>query len=269
MRRAGHKRCPARVGSWVSFWGRKRSYGSAPAALLAGLAALTVCGCETTQEKSAALERQAKHTTIAQHGVSVAKENPSVQVLSSAVVRSSEGTAVAVTVRNTSVHTLAGAPIELTVSDAKGGMLYRNNAPGLQPSLTELPLLAPGKTVVWVDDQVQLTGTPAGASTPASASALVGEAKTASTAPKIEVTGAQASTTGPEASESGSVVNRSAVAQANLVVYAVARRGGTTVAAGRAVLPEVAAGTKVPFQIYFVGNPKGAQIEVSAPATTF
>jgi len=225
--------------------------------------AVSFCGCESTQEKSAALARQAKHVTIAQHGVSVGKENPSVKVLGATVVHSSEGTAVAVALRNTSAHTLADAPIELTVRDIKGGMLYQNNAPGLQASLTEVPLLEPGKTVVWVDDQVQV------ARAPATASALVGDAKIASSAPKIEVTSAQSSTAGAEASESGSVTNRSAVTQENLVVYAIARRGGKTVAAGRAVLPEVAGGTNVPFQIYFVGNPKGAQIAVSAPATTF
>ncbi len=230
---------------------------------VAGLAALAICGCETTQEKSAALERQAKHTKIATHGVSVAKENPSVRVLSAAVVSSSEGTAVAVTVLNTSTRTLSGAPIALSVSDAKGDVLYRNNAPGLQPSLTGLPLLAPGKPVVWIDDQIQAAGTPAGAK------AVVGEAGTAASTPQIEVSGAQASTAGPEASESGHVINRSAVTQTNLVVYAVARRrDGRTVAAGRAVLPEVPPGTKIPFQIYFVGDPSGAKVEVSAPATT-
>ncbi len=185
------------------------------------------------------------------------------QVLGSAVVHSREGTAVAVALRNTSRHTLGDAPIELTVRDAKGSVLYQNSTPGLQPSLTKVPLLVPGKTVVWVDDQVQVAGTPA------SASALVGEAKAASAAPKIEVVSAHSSTSGGEASESGSAANRSAVPQTNLVVYAVARRAGKIVAAGRAVLPEVEAGTSVPFQIYFVGNPQGAQIEVSAPATTF
>lgn len=262
MRRASRERFRAPAGSAVSFLGGIGSCRSVSATLIAGLMAVGFCGCETTQEKSAALERQAKHTTIAQHGVSVARENPNVRVLGSAVVHSSEGTAVAVTLRNTSAHTLAGAPIGLTVRDGKGSVLYQNNAPGLQPSLTEVPLLEPGKTVVWVDDQVQVAGTPA------SASALVGEAKTASSAPKVEVVSAQSSTAGAEASESGSVANRSAVTQENLVVYAIARRDGKTVAAGRAVLPEVAQGTSVPFQIYFVGDPKDAKIEVSAPATT-
>lgn len=263
MRQTRHAGSGARVGARVSVRGRKRSYRSALAPLLAGLMAVSFCGCETTQEKSAALERQAKHTTLAQRGVSVSRENPSVRVLGSAVVHSSVGTAVAVALRNTSGHTLADAPIELTVRDGKGSVLYQNNTPGLQASLTQVPLLEPGKTMIWVDDQVQVAGTPA------SASALVGEGKAASTTPTLAVTSARSSTVGAEASESGSVANRSGVSQTNLVVYAIARRAGKIVAAGRAVLPEVEAGTSVPFQIYFVGNPRGAQIEVSAPATTF
>jgi hypothetical protein len=53
------------------------------------------------------------------------------------------------------------------------------------------------------------------------------------------------------------------------VVYAIARKGGRIVAAGRAVLPEVGQGASVPFQAYFVGDPKGARIEATAPPSTF
>ena len=66
----------------------------------------------------------------------------------------------------------------------------------------------------------------------------------------------------------GTVRNRSTVTQQDLVVYAVARRGGKIVAAGRAVLPEVAAGASVPFQAFLVGEPSGARLEASAPPTT-
>jgi hypothetical protein len=40
-------------------------------------------------------------------------------------------------------------------------------------------------------------------------------------------------------------------------------------AAGRAVLPEVSAGASLPFQAFLQGNPSGARLEASAPATTF
>ena len=126
-----------------------------------------------------------------------------------------------------------------------------------------MSLLEPDKDTVWVDDQVQATGVAR------TATALVGAAKAASTIPKLTVNGAHLSEEAGSQIESGSVTDASSVGQRDLVVYAVARKGSKVAAAGRAVLPEVAAGTTVPFQIYFVGDPKAAKIEVSAPPTTF
>jgi hypothetical protein len=39
------------------------------------------------------------------------------------------------------------------------------------------------------------------------------------------------------------------------------------VAAGRAVLPELAPGASIPFQIFFVGDPRGARVELTVPPT--
>jgi hypothetical protein len=58
------------------------------------------------------------------------------------------------------------------------------------------------------------------------------------------------------------------ITQTNLVIYGVARRGGRIVAAGRAELSSVPAGGEVPFEMYFVGEPKGASPEMSSPAST-
>jgi hypothetical protein len=240
------------------------------AALGAVATMLILCGCQSTQERSAELQRAAKHELLAVHGRSVGKENPSVQVLQSMVVHSGEATAVVAVLRNTSSHALENAPIEVTVRNSRGAVLYQNNASGLEPSLTTVSLLEPGQETIWVDDQVQSSG-----GTPASASALVGEATRASGAiPQLSVAGTHlTSEAGAEATLSGTVENHSQTTQQNLVVYAVARRASKIVAAGRAVLPEVTAGTtsgtNVPFQIYFAGNPSGAQIQTNAPATTF
>ncbi len=239
---------------------------SVTAALGVGLVAVALCGCESTQEHSAELQRQAKHDVLASQGTAVTKESPSVKVLQSAVIHLNSGTAVVVALRNTSTHTLENAPIEVTVRDAHGSVLYQNNASGLESSLSTVSLLLPGRETIWVDDQVTASGIPA------TASALVGEATQASgNIPQLSISGAhQSAEAGAETTLSGGVTNHSRTAQQNLVVYAVARRGVKIVAAGRAVLPEVpAAGTNVPFQIYFVGDPSGAQIQSSAPATTF
>jgi len=231
------------------------------AALL--LAALALSGCGTTQEESAKLEKTAKHFALAHKGLTIARASTQVHVLEATVVHDSEGAAAAVTVRNASSHTLRSVPTAITVRSAGGQTLYQNNAPGLEAALTQISSLPAHGTVTWVDDQVPTAGGPA------SVSAIAGEVPPASgPEPRVEVQGAHLA----EASTgevSGTVRNSSSVAQQRLVVYVPARRGGKIVAAGRAILGEVAAGAPVPFHAFLVSSPAGAQLEASAPASTF
>jgi hypothetical protein len=116
----------------------------------------------------------------------------------------------------------------------------------------------------WVDDQVPAAGGPS------SVSAIAGEPPIASgPVPGIEVADVHPSEESGTATAAGTVRNRSNVAQQSLVVYVLARRADTIVAAGRAILPEVPAGASVPFQAFLVGAPHGASLQASAPATTF
>jgi hypothetical protein len=240
------------------------SYRPLLGALLAISLAWACSGCESTAEKSADIEKHAKHEKLTLRPVPVTKESPNVEVTASTVVHSSEGTAVVVELRNTSSHAIENAQIEITVRDAKGDVLFQNDQPGAERALTTVSLLPPGKREVWVDDQVQTAGVPA------SAIARVGEgARASGSAPKVSVSGTHPTEEGGEAGAAGNVRNDSKVAQQHLVVYAVARKGGKIVAAGRAGIPEVAANAGMPFQVYFIGDPKGAQIEASAPPTTF
>ena len=62
--------------------------------------------------------------------------------------------------------------------------------------------------------------------------------------------------------------NRSRISQHELVIFAVARRGGTVLAAGRAVVPELAADASARFQVFWVGDPRGGSVQVLAPPTT-
>lgn len=235
------------------------------------LAALALAGCESNVERSAKLEKAAKAQRLAHpqailKGVAVTRENPRVRVLGTYVVHSASGTAAVVALRDESAAPLHDAPIALTVSDTKGAALYRNNAPGLEPSLVSVALLRAHGTTLWVDDQVQATGS----GTPAQASALVGEAPVATgPLPVLKVSSLHSGEeTGDGSSVEGTVTNTSAVAQQQLVVYVVARRGAQIVAAGRAVLPEVPAGKQTSFQVFFTGSPRGAKLEASAPPTS-
>ncbi len=229
------------------------------------LAAVALCGCETTAEKSAKLERQAKHVTPSDKGLSIARESTAVKVLATAVVHGSERAAAIVTLQNRSALQLRGVPIAITVRDAHGATLFQNNAPGLEPALVSVPSIAPHATAVWVDDQLPAGGVPA------SVSAKVGEAPSVSGAPgALAVTGARI---GEDPANgvvaTGTVTNRSRIAQSSLVLFAVARRGGTIVGAGRAVVAELAPGASAPFQASLVGQALGARLEVSAPPASF
>jgi hypothetical protein len=240
----------------------------APLAVALALAGLVLGGCETTAQKSAQLERAAKaHARAAgpgAHGLAITHPSTLVQVRGSAVVHDREGTAAVVTLRNTSAHALRGVPIEIHVLDARGASIYSNTIPGLGAALTSIAVLPAHGEVSWVDDQVQ------GAAVAASVQAVVGRApSTGAAIPEVAIAGAH--TTEPAAGESGaegSVVNRSSVTQRELVVYGLARRGAKIVAAGRAVLQQVPARASVRFQLFFIGDARGATLQLSAPPTT-
>jgi hypothetical protein len=231
------------------------------------LAVLAITGCESNQERSAKLEKAAKQREgeaaqrrqLAQRALTITRESDKVKVTATAIVRGSEGAAAVVTLRNVSATALRDIPIQITVRDARGASIYTNAIPGLSPTLLSAALIPAHGAMTWIDDQVQGTGTPV------SVSAKVGEgAPVTGAIPKLSVEGAHLA----EAQAEGNLVNHSGVSQQELVIYGVARRGGKIVAAGRALLPADSSGTSTPFQIFFVGNPRGAQLGITAPATT-
>jgi hypothetical protein len=67
----------------------------------------------------------------------------------------------------------------------------------------------------------------------------------------------------------GRLVNRSRVLQRNIVVHAVARRRGRIVAAGRAAVERLKPGASAAYQVFFIGDPRGARITLAAPPTRF
>lgn len=236
--------------------------------LALALAAIALAGCESTQEQSAKLEKVARREGaeaarkkgLTQRSLTITRPSAIVKVLAATVLHSSEGAVAAVTLQNSSASTLRNLPIQISVKDARGAVLYTNATPGLAPSLVSVPLLGAHASATWIDDQVQVSATPA------SVSAKVGEGeRVAGTIPSVAVYGAHLS----EGEVEGSVVNHSSVAQHELVVDAIARRSGVVVAAGRAVIPQAEAGATEHFDAFLIGDPRGAQLEVSAQPTTF
>lgn len=235
----------------------------APAALALALGAVSLAGCETTAEKSAKLEKAAKRIApVQQQGLSIAHESTIVKVQSATLVNGTEGTAAVLTLHNSSAKAIREVPVSIALKDAHGATVYTNATPGLAKTLTSLALLPAHGDGVWIDDQIPGTSAK-------SLTTKVGEGNTVSgAAPRLAISETQL-TKDPSgaATVEGTLKNSSSTAQSELIVYALARKGGRVVAAGRAVLASLAPGASAPFQAFFVGNPAGARLQLSAPPT--
>jgi hypothetical protein len=233
------------------------------------LVALALTGCETTAEKSARLERLAKqsgaHEQATQKALSVTRASKRVKVLDATLLRSAEGAAAVVKVRNLSSRPLRAVPIEITVKDSSGRQLFQNDAAGTEAGLVSISSLPPHGELRWVDDQLPAAGAPS------ALGARVGEAPAVNASvPRIAVSAmrlVEDPTNGVGAA--GTVTNRSHTAQPKLVVFVLSLKAGRIIAAGRAVLPELAAGASAPFQAFLIGDPRGGTLQASAPATSF
>jgi hypothetical protein len=224
--------------------------------------ALLAAGCESTQDKSAKLAEQGGVAST-EKGLRIAERSRDVKVTRQLVLNDRNGTAAVVELRNTSRRTLVDVPIAIDVRD-RGRSVFRNDAPGLEPSLVGVAVLRPGESLAWVHDQVFAPGKRIAATVGATS------ARPPARLPEIEVSPPRVGgdTTSGVAVE-GRVTNRSGVLQRKLVLYAVARRGDRVVAAGRGQVERLKPGRSAGYQIFFIGNPEGARIELAAPPTTF
>jgi hypothetical protein len=229
--------------------------------------ALAGSGCSSTRAQAAKYVAGGSRAFTAR-GLRVGAANRDVQLVERSVIGDANGAAAVVVLKNRGAQALADVPIALAVKDAHGTVLWRNDAPGLEEGLTHVALLAPGQTVTWVNDQILLDG----GAKPAALGVKPGAGRPAPpTAARLDIAVEDARLEGDPASgvtAVATVVNRSGVAQDNLVIAAVARQGGTLVAAGRAIVPVLRATGRERFQVFFVGDPRGAALSFDAQPST-
>jgi hypothetical protein len=234
------------------------------AATIAGLATLAVAGlsaCQSTQDKSAELEKQGSKLLLKDTGLTVSKESTDVKVTSTTLLTDANGSAVVVGLHNSSGQNLTNVPILIEVLDGKGKSVYKNDIPGIEPALAAVPYIPAGGDSEWVNDQVLASGKPksvkvkVGASTASYSGAL----------PDIEVSDPKVEgdpVSGIEAT--GTVVNKTGADQNRLLIYGIARKGNRIVAAGRGAIEHLKAGTKaLHYDIFFIGNPTGADLKIT------
>ncbi len=237
-----------------------RLYGAAPLAIACAGVALVVTGCESTQDKSAKIAAELG-PVAKEKGLAIGKRSKDVRVVSTTLLTDANGSAVAVELHNDSGRDLAEVPLLIDVLDAQGRSVYRNDIPGIEPALAAVPFIPAGGDVTWVHDQVLATGKPAKVKVTVGAGGepVGGERPAVSVfEPKLEgdpYTGVAAS---------GEVVNESGADVERLLLYAVAREGSRIVAAGRGAIEPLKDKPKpAPYNVFFIGDPKGAEIEVA------
>lgn len=226
--------------------------------------AMSTAACESTEQESAQLAKDATKHASTVKTLTLGASDRAVRVSGATLLQSSESAAVAVHL--TSSHALAGLPIAITVKSAKGALLYTNETAGLEASLQHMALLPRGGGW-WVDSQVL------GVEGPGKVSVKVGStgARTvAGAVPDLAASRVRVGELDGEHEISGVLANRSQIAQTKLPVYAVTLKGSTVTAAGSAIVQSLPAGaSKVAFQIFLVGNPAGAKVQITvAPTAT-
>jgi hypothetical protein len=240
--------------------------GLGPARLAAALGCvglvLLASGCQSTQSKSAELAEQAGAASN-EKGLEITRKSREVKVRGVLVLNDRNGTAAVVELTNTGRKTLVDVPIAIDVLE-RGRKVFSNDAPGLEPSLVSVAALSAGESIAWVNDQVFAPGSKVRATVGATRGGAPRKL------PEIHLTAPRlgGDPTSGVAAE-GRVTNRSRILQRKLVIYAVARRGRRIVAAGRGQVERLGPGRAVGYQLFFIGNPKGAELELAAPPTTF
>jgi hypothetical protein len=237
---------------------------TAAALAAAGALAAGVSGCETTQERSAAIGRRLGHQSAIAGTTRLGAVNRDVRVTRRVLLTVSGQSAVALRLTNTATTAQAAFPVLIDVLDAAGHTVYSNDTKGIDPSIQQLALLPAHSSAWWVDNEILASG-----GTPKTVSAAVGQATSAApvSVPALTTQGVSASDSFPGPHVQVTVVNHSSIAQTELPVYAVAVRGGQVEGAGRGIVPTLAAGASASVEVPMVGSVSGATISLTVPPT--
>lgn len=232
-----------------------------------GVIAVTLSACESTQSESAKIAREGQKLAAGPGALKLGAVNHSVRVSDVTLLNSNGRMAVAAKLTSRSNDTQKNVPVLVTVTGAGGKAVYSNESGGVEASLQRMALLRPGPGQWWVDDQVLTSQSTSGVKL------RVGTGTTVHTHSAAQTLTAKAGSIGQQSGISvlsAEVVNHSNKAQSNVPVFAAAVGDGKVVAAGRAVVSELPAhsGAPAPVQIFLVGNPAGAKIELTAVPTS-
>lgn len=234
---------------------------------LVALSAMLGSGCESSQEKSRRLQEQAQRSLHAA-GVRVGAQNSAVVVERTSLLRGSDGWAVAALLRNRSTQVQSSLPVSIALRDRRGRIVFRNDAPGLERSLTHVARIDPGQQIWWVNDQAYPTATPVRVEVKVGAGRAAAAAARAVAADRAQVEGVTVVRDPVSGWEAVGTV-RSAAGRdlREVIVTCVALRAGRVVAAGRARIERLRGNKPQRFHAFLLGgDPRGARVAARASA---
>ena len=216
-------------------------------------------GCATTQDANQRASIQADRTLASRKALVLHGTERDVRVVSTTVLNGKNGSAVVAVLRNRGSRPVNDLPIEV---GPEGGdpVNARPNVPYFQ---SHAPAIAPGDRATWV----YVSKDPLGSNR---AFVRVGAHPT----PPLTTTAGQVSELdaggkGDGSSVRAEVTNDTGIPQYDLDVYAVARKGGRLVAAGRANLEHLGVTNSAHLTLPVIGDAKGAEVQIFAPQTLF
>lgn len=224
-----------------------------------------LAGCESSQDKNARLEAQGTGLQE-EKGVSVGRENPDVKVAEKTSITDENGTAVIVRLDSSSPRDQVDLPVIFDLTDAAGESVGDNSTPGIQRTLTHTTVVPARKESWWVNDQVVAAG---------EAKEIKVEVGTSDTPVPAKIPDFKP--TSPVLRNdpidgivaTGKVTNPTAQEQRKVLITIVATKGRKVVAAGRGVVAKLKPNKAARYSVFFIGDPKGASLEVSATPTLF
>jgi len=246
---------------------RRTRLCAAGTATLPALVLLT--GCVSTQRIAARARLVDARILASQTLRVVVRADPAVSVARPVVIRGAGGSAIVVSLRNDSARVLSDLPISVGVRSRRGRPEYLNSSADLDYFQTHVAAIAPHAVVTWVFT----TGRRIGSGLRAFATVGIPQIRPPAGVdlPRIVASaGGPARGRGPSAwSGAVSVVNRSAIPQYDLPIYAVAVRGGRVLAAGEGSVSHLGTDGRTTLTITLLGDERGAALRLTALPTIF
>jgi hypothetical protein len=220
---------------------------------------LALAACESNYARSARIAREGRRLIAGTGHFTVGPRSRDVRVGRAVVVHGGGTLAAVVELRNTGKRARAGVPLLIDVRDAHGKSIYRNDLQGLQAALQHAALVPAHGRAWWVNDQLL------GATGKAKRVRVqVGRGHALARPPRVRLRGVGYRTDSNGTYLTGTIVNRTRRLLRDVPVYAVALKHGRVAAAGRALVAKAPpTGKPGRFRVIFVGNPKGAHVEIT------